>query len=78
MLKITAVAVIGLSPFLFNGDANAQGGGPKAARGEPGAYNFLRLPQNTCGKKGGPQAKDISYVPHQTAAGERAPASSRG
>ena len=41
--------------------ANAQGAGPRGASGKGGSYNVVRCPPNTCGKKGGPQARDIKY-----------------
>jgi hypothetical protein len=53
MLKIVAIAAIGILPFLFNaGEANAQG--------KMGARNdSVRCPVNTCSKKGTERAKDV-------------------
>jgi hypothetical protein len=53
MLKIVAIAAIGMLPFLFNAsEANAQG--KKGASG-----NSVRCPVNTCGKTGTERAKDV-------------------
>ncbi len=53
MLKIIAIATIGVLPFLLNADAaNAQG------RNVSGDY--VRCPQNTCSTTGGQRAKNIN------------------
>ena len=55
MLKIVAIAVIGILPFLFNAsEANAQGK-------QFSTNNSIRCPVNTCGKSGKERAKDIKY-----------------
>lgn len=56
MRKIVAIAAIGILPFLFNGGANAQGGGARGASGKS-----VRCPVNTCSKIGTERAKDVRY-----------------
>ena len=55
MLKIVAIAAVGLLPFLFNaGGANAQGKMGASGKG-------VRCPVNTCGKTGTERAMDVKY-----------------
>ena len=56
MLKIVAIAAIGILPFFINaGEANAQGKmGGNSGKG-------VRCPVNTCGKTGKERAMDVKY-----------------
>jgi hypothetical protein len=55
MLKIVAIAAVGILPFLFNaGEANAQGKMGSMGKG-------VRCPVNTCSKMGTERAKDVRY-----------------
>jgi hypothetical protein len=55
MLKIVAIAALGVLPFLFNaGEANAQGKMGSSGKG-------VRCPVNTCGKSGKERAMDVKY-----------------